>query len=585
MLILMVRLPACLLAIVALVGLAGLSHAQLSRDGIVEEGGSTDLTGIGLMQPTLFPGPIPTTAQPDGIELQGCGTVGVNDYTGQLFNDTSVFEKFRTQDVNSELAKQLLTYNFSMPQTAALFAQLNQFGNDRFNQFRQGCVLSAQQADARQQYVRSCMSTLAENDGAIPDSQLQPQTTGAAPITNPEELQARRTARAFDLCTQQYNATTRDLMRQSSETYAQSVRRAQDVNAMLRPLLCPANSGASAAGSGGNITPNRAASGNACWLNLFLPQVRLLAEGVKTTAPNSLANNFGVNPAPLDTATLSDGLLSTYYQFQSEYFDPFLTSVRMMRNGNRSNVELAAKEASALIDDVVAVTNPPLRDFTFGYLNCKNPNISMPIEEFGKTLVAKFGGDQQGPTQDGQALGVQRGPFASTSFNPLAERMVPNSSQLSTELQADRSDLGELLFVALGCTANQRITVFNPELTANLMSCDGEEETAFYDMAGQDLALNASQSVLGHVKQRLTLVMGRLESGDVSALRALNTNEETFDSPVIRERLATAIRTIMLPHIEQQLERLDEIEGSRGEFGKRVNQLYNDRSGCLFAGA
>lgn len=538
------------------------------------------LLGLGIGQPSAFQQPLPSTA-PEVSEIQGCGTVGVDDYTGQLYNNPDVFQKFSQTDVNSDLARQLLTYNYSMPQTAALFAQLNQFGNDRYRQFQQGCALTSQQADARRQYVRECVSTILSS-GAIVDASLM--GSGPSATTPPaEELKARKTARAYELCTQQYNSYTRNLLQQKSESYAESVRRAQDVNRMLRPLLCP-----NIPPLGGNgVSPQAAA----CWPNLFLPQVRLMAEGVKSTSPQT---DFGVQSAPLTVSTFLDGLRSAVGgDFMTKVLTPFRQSITVTDpNTLAQAAEVAARALGSSAANIgvnsnpANANNPPLADnrraFVIDYLNCKNPDITLALQEYGNALRQVGVQDVQGPTQGGTPLGLTPATFGANDYQPIADRMFANSNINDPAIQADRTDLPRLMEVAAGCATNQQIPFLDPMVLAHLSSCQTDDQNAFFSMAAYDVAVTATRNVLNYTKSQLQTVLGRLEAGDQTSLQALQTNNSIPDSPAIREKLATAVRTIMLPHLEQQLARLNQFEASRGAFGQRVSAVYQQKVRCLF---
>ncbi|MCA3244533.1 MAG: hypothetical protein INF43_04430 [Alphaproteobacteria bacterium] len=524
------------------------------------------LLGLGLSagEPSAFKELLPPNA-PKASDIQGCGTVGIDDYTGQLFNNTAIFEKFRSQDVNSDLAKQLLTYNYSMPQTAALFAQLNQFGNDRYRQFQQGCALSSQQADARRQYVQECVGDVLKSSTIIQDQSLQAGSGASAPSA--EELQARKVARAYELCSLQYSSESRVVLKQKVESYAESLRKAQDVNRMLRPLLCP------------NARPLgsvNAAQAAACWPNLFLPQVRLQAEGVTTNNPTT---DFGVKAAPLSVSAFLDGLRSSVGgQFQDLVLTPFRQSIVVVE---QASLNQAAEVASRAISAAPPVPDNRMREFTVDYLNCKNPDITLALKEYGKALEQTGTAPPQGPTPSGTPLG-----FTPAAYGPSETQVIANKMLTGTitdeAIQADRTDLASLLDIAAGCAVNQQIPFLDPVLLANLNSCKTDDQNAFFTMAAYDVAVTGTRNVLNYTRSQLQTALGRLEAGDQTSLLALQTNNQIPDSPAIRERLAAAIRTIMLPHITQQLARLDEFEATRGAFGKRVSQIYVNKQGCLF---
>jgi hypothetical protein len=204
----------------------------------------------------------PTATEDDLANMQGCGTVGQDDYTATLFNDKTIFENFSQRDVNSKLARDLLTYNYSLPQTAALFGQLYTYGSQRYQQFQRACNLSNLQQDARQQYIRQCIPAVA---ATLTDDDLGMTVSASIGSGDPAlTAQTRKTARAYDVCLQQYNDKSREVMRQSSQSFAQAQAAAGDINRLVRKYLCPETLAGQQAGTGGT-----------CWPNLFLPQVRI----------------------------------------------------------------------------------------------------------------------------------------------------------------------------------------------------------------------------------------------------------------------------------------------------------------------
>jgi len=533
---------------------------QGADSGLGAPGG---LTGLGLGQPSEFSSSTLPPNAPSTEDLQGCGTVGVDDYTGQLYNNATVFDKFSKQDVNSELAKQLLTYNYSMPQTAALFAQLNQFGNDRYRQFQQGCALSSQQTEARRLYVQECVKTV---QPAIVEASLQPTTvaSNATPPT-PEELQARKVARAYELCTQQYNSTTRSLLKQKSQSYAETVRQAQDVNRMLRPLLCP-----EARPLGNGNSPQAAA----CWPNLFLPQVRLMAEGVTSSSPET---DFGVKAAPISMSDFLDALRITVGDtFQNQVLNPFRESVS---NLGQATLNQAALIAVQSLGNVAATADNRLRPYRVDYLNCKNADITLALKEYGQALTQIGVKQPQGPTLSGTPLGFDPpASFGPAQTEPIAKRLLANSKDEA--IRADQTDLASLLDIAAGCATNQQVPFLDPQILARLNSCQPDDKNAYFAMASYDVAVVATRNVLTYTRDQLQTALGRLSAGDQTSLLALKT-DNIPDSPVIREKLATAVRTIMLPHLEQQLARLQQFEATRGAFGQRVSAIYQKKASCL----
>jgi hypothetical protein len=49
----------------------------------------------------------------------------------------------------------------------------------------------------------------------------------------------------------------------------------------------------------------------------------------------------------------------------------------------------------------------------------------------------------------------------------------------------------------------------------------------------------------------------------------------------LNARLATAVKEAMIPYVEGQLERIDELSRVRGQYAQRVQQIYATKSGCM----
>lgn len=114
---------------------------------------SPELSGFGqpLGQVNVVPGiegmttsvsATPAAIPTDNRNLLGCGGIGQGEFTSAVYNMPESFGKFQT-DVNSLLARQILSLNYVMPQSAALFDQLNNYGNQRYQIFQNGCDLDS----------------------------------------------------------------------------------------------------------------------------------------------------------------------------------------------------------------------------------------------------------------------------------------------------------------------------------------------------------------------------------------------------------------------------------------------------------
>jgi hypothetical protein len=542
-------------------------------------GAPSGMLGIGVPGgPEGFTGAFaPGTPQQLETDLvQGCGTVGINDYQGQLFNNEQTFDQFRTQDVNSELARQLLTYNYSMPQTAALFGQLNQFGADRFRNFQHGCALSTQQADARTQYVRECVQAVLQNN-SIDLATLQPNSSTGAPEATKAELRTRRTARAYDMCTQQYTENTRTLLAQSQQTFAESQRVAQDINGMIKPLLCPAF----------NNTAGPAAP-TTCWANLFLPQVRLCAEGNPDCA-GTTNNGFGVRAAPLTASVYLDvQRVAIGKAFTEKTLAPFRQSLVSIDNATQ---KLAAQSAmrSLAATTGTAATNQNLQAFQGGFLNCRVAEMTAGLKAFGDALTAmQTSNNPNTPASNANQDNVQNlsiTPFGTADYTPLIQRLWNAPATTRPDRGNDDTDLNVQMAIAAGCAINQDVPFLDPILTANLASCGADDQNAFYTMAAMDVATAATRNTLRYVAQQLNAALGQLEAGGAEPI-SFTSGSQVIPlrlTALQQQRAAVAVRTIMLPSLEQQLARLDELERRRGAFAQRVSKLYNEKTGCLFS--
>jgi hypothetical protein len=546
-------------------------------------GAPSGMLGIGVPSgPEGFTGAFaPGTPQQLETDLvQGCGTVGINDYQGQLFNNEQTFDQFRSQDVNSELARQLLTYNYSMPQTAALFGQLNQFGADRFRNFQQGCALSTQQADARTQYVRECVQAVLQNN-SIDLATLQPNSSTGAPEATEAELRTRRTARAYEMCTQQYTTSTRTLMAQSQQSFAESQRAAQDVNGMIKPLLCPAF----------NNTAGPAAP-TTCWANLFLPQVRLCAEGNPDCA-GTTNNGFGVRAAPLTASVYLDvQRVAIGKALTEKTLAPFRQSLVSIDNATQ---KLAAQSAMRLLAATTgtAAPNQNLQAFQGGFLNCREAEMTAGLKAFGDALTTMMQGNRAVTTNSngagtedvGFSNSVSIIPFGTDDYTPLIQRIWDNPATRRPDKGSDNTDLNAQMAIAAGCAINQDVPFLDPILTANLATCGADDQNAFYTMAAMDVATAATRNTLRYVAQQLNAALGQLEAGGAEPI-SFTSGSQIIPlrlTALQQQRAAVAVRTIMLPSIQQQLERLDELEQRRGAFAQRVSKLYNEKTGCLFS--
>ncbi|NBV54790.1 MAG: hypothetical protein EBR79_03660, partial [Proteobacteria bacterium] len=236
------------------------------------------------------------------------------------------------------------------------------------------------------------------------------------------------------------------------------------------------------------------------------------------------------------------------------------------------------------------------KDFQTNYLNCKNKDAINNLKEYAVQI-----------NQNSQPAGN----FVNENATPITNITLKTFSQ--TEIQAITGifaqslgsapniqvmDLSNLTEIVLGCTINQTIPMLDPVITAQLStSCDAADRQAFYAMASHDVALASTRDVYRYLATQLKQVRSRLESeplksassttagttgGTAGGATAGATAEDSPDSPELRRRLAAAITNVMLPAVESQLERLNELEKTRGQFAKRVETIYATKRGCVY---
>ena len=56
-------------------------------------------------------------------------------------------------------------------------------------------------------------------------------------------------------------------------------------------------------------------------------------------------------------------------------------------------------------------------------------------------------------------------------------------------------------------------------------------------------------------------------------------------SPELNNRLARVVKEVMIPEIESQIERLNDLTNTRGQFAQRVQQIYATKNGCIYGKA
>jgi hypothetical protein len=518
----------------------------------------------------------------DTTNYLGCGGVGQGDYTTALFSMPEVFTKFQT-DVNSTLAKQILTMNYSMPQTAALFDTLNTYGNQRYLQFQQGCSLDALKQDAKRQYLTACMTTDLINKRKqyvqqAAQSAGSSSSGGSSSAGRGSAVTAMAYAQALEICNMQY-ATDSDAVNartQSNKGFADEVRQVENINAAIRPLLCNTKQEGTSTG------------GNGCWAELLLPQVRMCHD-------NSLEGGCGDGTE----YGVREPLLPQVRFFDTLRFimDDIIVNRRVLPLIQKANVMVgppaqrkAANGASIMLSvggynrnagsdiattgEVTTIPDTGIRPFQLSFLNCKDADILTPVKYYMANLnmaISKVAG----ATQLSLDLPVD------DIKKAIARVKVDGMSD------DDFTSLEALMPTALGCAANQNVPIFDPNLTASLtLQCGPMDRVAFYSMAGSDVALVATRNVYRYLALRLKQVYGQLISQGLvpvtpTTAGTASSSSTGIVSPELNRRLANAVKEIMLPAVEAQIARLDEINQTRGDFAKRVEKIYNTKTGCV----
>lgn len=512
------------------------------------------------------PNPFGAMASPTTVEvnnLQGCGAVGQLDYTSALFNMPEVFGKFQA-DANSVLAKQILTMNYSMPQTAALFDTLNTYGNQRYDQFQKGCNLDDLKKDARQQFINACVTEDAINKRK---SIIKKGLTGSSAPKDPL-LSAMAYAQAYEICSMQYvsNTTAMQAFKDTNQQFADALYASQNVNAAVAKLICHPSEGGSADEGG-------------CWANLLLPQVQLcLSENPEECAKSE---NYGIKPAPVNTRQFFD---LTYTIFNSGVVTNVVNNmdIQFLKRSIQRPTYIAAGKSAALAMQTTSVSatdfagKADLQAFQAGYLNCNNAD---PLYGFKKYVdaVKSIGTNSLPDGRKGDETYLTLRAFDDASF--YEDMKVPETAQ------ADLANMKPFLQAAMACTINTSVPVFDPNITTTLRTtCGTADRVAFYDVAGYDIAMNTTRELYKYLALQLKQAYGRLLTENVvpAAAEDGESKPATF-SAAINAKLAAAIKDIMLPSVEAQLQRLNDLNNTRGAFGQKVQQIYSTKTGCVYS--
>lgn len=571
----------------------------------ISAGGGTPASGgsSNIIPNTFNAKPVPV-APADVTNMQGCGGVGQGEFTTALYNMPESFTKFQ-QDVDSLLSKQILTMNYIMPQTAALFDQLNSYGNQRYEVFQKGCNLDSLKQDARKQYLDACVAKQIPIRKAILITGGSPSgsaSSGAgdnifSKMTD-EQVNIHAYAQAWEVCSNQYvsDTTILKLRTDSNKAFAEKVRAAEDVNATIKPLLCPTPP-ANTAGS------TAATTGEGCWAAFLIPQVRLchdasLKEGCTDSA------GYGVKEPIVSMPHLFDIFRFIMDdEITARRVLPMQQQVKALGVGASMQTQAAADAAlimstgtaARLTDSTLTVSrvNKPdlsIEDFQLNYLSCKNPSILLPLEKYAGKLqdrltAAGAKAPGAGPNPGGAAT-ITLTAMDRAAFDKFVTDKVQLAKYTPTPSEDDVKAFGAMLEVGLGCTANQNIPILDPNTTVFLNTqCQPEDKSAFYTMAGYDVSLAATRSIYRYVNLRLKQTYTRLMTEQIVPVSTTTAGTVTPTlSPELNARLATAVKETMIPYIDSQIERIDELNATRGQYAQRAQQIYTRRTGCMTGG-
>ncbi len=531
----------------------------------------------------------------------GCGGIGQSEFTSGLFNMPETFQKFQ-QDVNSTLSKDLLSLNFVMPQTSALFDQLNNIGNQRFDQFQRGCNVTQLQQDAKQTYMQACVEKLTPERKKLIEEDNKKRAQNAKIPDN--QIGPMAYAQAWEICGNQSvsNTMARDVKAEKLTAFYETTRAVERVDQAIRPYLCgvmsdmrgssgSAGTGGAGAGSGGAATQEP----QGCWAAYLIPQVRSCfghdLEGGCTTG------DYGVRQPTIPMPRLFDTFRFIMEdELVARRVVSFTTQLSNL-NIDESTLKLAASDAVLKMSagaiarnttstqlqpgNLPAEPRPALRDFQLDYLNCKNIDAMSPVQKYVDALVRR--------SKKVEEAGIR---YTNPEFTYGDEKYMSIVDQMeipdlgvkdSSGSNIDKNAFIYMLPVALGCTVNQSVPIFDPNILASLQTqCTTQDRAAFYSMASYDVALQATRDVYRFLGLKLKQTYARLLTE--SMIPVSNTTDTSVSptlSPELNSRFAAVVKDTMIPYVEEQIKRLDELSATRGAFGQRVSEIYKRKDGCI----
>jgi hypothetical protein len=544
--------------------LATLCHANLVW--AVEEGlGDVHVPSITPLEG--FTGSPRSLTQQEQENLQGCSGVDYSTYTGALFNMPQEYTRFQ-RDLNSLLGKQLLTFNYSLPQTSALFAQLNTMGTERFSQFQRACNVTDLQQKAKNEYLKACLvaeiprraadlfDKISRQNAAIAASTPPPGLPDGAASPRPQRIelveQKRMAyAQAVEVCNLQYSTENNMLRTTTNQSLIAEINNSEIVTNRLRPMLCPASAGLAA----GSISP--------CWPLLLLPRVRVCAAEELGCGTGGY---YGVRTPVVEVQQVLDALLTVMLNnVQPNVIDRF--NQQLAQKGvEDAGQKIAADSAAQKLNSTPSEPSPlPAEKILVNFqrsLNCPTREMLRPMTKYVEELNQVLRNYSLAP--------ITIGTVDAAAFSSVVSTMNLTAASGFTE---DVAQLPRALETALGCTINRAVPMFDPKVTYALNQCTVPDRAAFYQVSAYLAAMQATRELYNFTLSQLRQVSFRL----------LNPEDDSnFPGEELAERQHAAVREVMIPAMEDALKSLDEMAAAKGKFGQRVGDIYANPGGCVY---
>lgn len=534
-----------------------------------------------------IPNAFDTTVGPVGevSNTLGCAGIGQSEYTSGVFNMPETFQKFQ-KDVNSTLSKDLLSLNFVMPQTSALFDQLNNFGNQRFDQFQRACNVSALQQDAKQSYMLACVEKLTPARKAVIEEDNNKRSEEAK--IPAAQIGPMAYAQAWEICGNYAVSDTTALAvrNEKLKAFYEQTRKVERVDEAIRPYLCPA-------------TKDNDAKGAGCWKKFLLPQVRVCLGN--TLEKGCTEGEYGIKEPVISMQRLFDTMRFVMEDEVVARRVVSLTTQFSNQSIDKSTLHLAASDASLMMSTGTITRNAESRtgqvsgttgavaqisilpdesvlDYQLNYLSCKNVDVLNPLKQYVRFINKRRESNVSSATSINDVSDMSR-----DIYEAVVDKMKLPTTEGSESDEADIYAVSGLLEVALGCTVNQSIPIFDPNITASLQTqCGPQDRSAFYAMAGYDVSLQATRDVYRYLGLKLKQTYARLlTEAMVPVSDTTSTAVSPTLSPELNSKFATVVKDVMIPYVESQIQRLDELSSTRGAFGQRVREIYKAKDGCI----